>query len=131
MIAYLKHTPLLIFLMLTGTSSHGQLPTKQSGKPFNGIWVDKETTRHLEISFKDGYATIIDWTSKAQKRESGDIYKAFLRKGKLIMPEDTEFHAPYSEIRLKNNKLIYLTKPITNGKTSQWDKQVFIRSSKP
>jgi len=41
------------------------------------------------------------------------------------MPEDTEFHAPYSEIMLRNNTLIYLTKPITTRKSAQWDKQVF------
>jgi len=127
---YIKHIPLLIVLMLNGSSSHAQSSSKQQEeKLFKGIWVDKKTTRHLEISFENGYANIIDWTSNVQKRESGDIYKAFPKNGKLVMPEDTEFHAPYSEIILKNNRLIYLTKPISNGKTSLWDKQVFVRKS--
>lgn len=131
MMTYIKLIPLLIVLLLTGASSHAQSSSKQQvEKLFKGMWVDKKTTRHLEISFENGYATIIDWTSKVQKKESGDIYKAFLRNGKLVMPEDTEFHAPYSEIILKNNRLIYLTKPIINRKTSQWDKQVFIKSGK-
>ncbi len=128
---YIRHIPILFVLMLTGASSQVQSSSKQQvEKLFKGIWVDKITTRHLEISFENGYATIIDWTSKVQKRESGDIYKAFLRNGKLVMPADTEFHAPYSEIILKNNRLIYQTKPMSNGKTSQWDKQVFIKSGK-
>ncbi|MCD0488992.1 hypothetical protein LPB86_12200 [Pedobacter sp. MC2016-14] len=131
MMTYIKHIPVLIFLLLTAAPGQAQSPsTPQAEKLFKGIWVDKKTTRHLEISFENGYATIIDWTSKLQKRESGDIYKAFLRNGKLVMPEDTEFHAPYSEIISKNNTLIYLTKPIITKKTSRWDKQIFTRSSK-
>ena len=131
MITFIKHIAIIIVLMLMGVSSHAQSSSKQQvEKLFKGTWVDNKTTRHLEISFENGYATIIDWTSKVQKRESGDIYKAFIKNGKLVMPEDTEFHAPYSEIILKNNRLIYLTKPISNGKTSQWDKQVFTRSGK-
>jgi len=81
-------------------------------------WTDKKTIRHLHIYFENDYhATITDWTAKYQKRESG----------KLIMPEDTEHHASYSEITAENNILIYRTKVVGNGKTLSWDKQVFTR----
>lgn len=101
---------------------------KQTEKHFEGLWVDKKTTRHLEISFEGGYATIIDWTSKFQKRESADNYKAFLKNGKLILPEDSEHHAAYSEITAKDQTLIYLTKSTEAGKTSIWDKQTFTKA---
>jgi len=126
---YINHIPILIVLLLTGVFSPGQSSSKvQVEKRFKGLWVDNKTTRHLEISFGNGCATIIDWTSKAQKRESGDIYKAFLKNGKLVMPENPEFHAPYSEIISRNNTLIYLTKLSSNGNTVNWNRQVFTKS---
>ncbi|MEJ2901060.1 hypothetical protein [Pedobacter panaciterrae] len=67
---------------------------------------------------------ITDWTDRIQKPESGDIYKAFLKNGKLIMPEETDHRAPYSEIIFKNNRLIYLTKSIL---PQTWNKEIFTR----
>lgn len=40
------------------------------------------------------------------------------------MPEDKDHHAPYSEITVENNKLIYYTKLNGPGSTVAWDKQV-------
>jgi len=116
-----------VVLLFVNGISYAQSKQKQVEKVFEGLWVEKKTTRCLEISFGNGYATIIDWTSKVQKRESGDIYRAFLKNGKLIMPEDTEHRAPYSEIRFKNNKLIYLTRDIGMGRKPGWDTEVFTR----
>ncbi|SDJ52290.1 hypothetical protein SAMN04487898_103154 [Pedobacter sp. ok626] len=118
----------MVLLLLNGTGPAQSSKPKQTERHYEGLWVDKKTTRHLEISFKDGYATIIDWTSKFQKRESGDSYKAFLKNGKLIMPEDREHHAAYSEIIAKDQRLIYLTKSIGAGKASTWDRQSFTRA---
>lgn len=115
-------------LMTANVNIRAQSKRKQTENRFAGTWLDKKTSRCLEISFQDGYATIIDWTSKVQKQESGDVYKAYLKNGKLIMPEDKEHHAPYSEIIANKNTLIYLTKPMTIAKNSRWDKQVFTRS---
>ena len=120
----------LIVILITGATSQAHAQQKHSikriEKLFTGIWINKKSTRHLEISFNDGYATITDWTSKFQKRESGDLYKASLKNGKLFMPEDTQHRAPYSEILYKNNTLIYLTKGTATA-ASRWEKQVFTR----
>ncbi len=128
------YRPLTIYInVLYGYQTYIVTPNRQKGqsrqkKIFGGVWTDKKTTRHLQISFEnDQYATITDWTSKYQKRESGDVYKAFVENGKLIMPEDTEHHASYSEITAENNILIYRTKVVGNGIASSWDKQVFTR----
>ncbi|TCD01398.1 hypothetical protein [Pedobacter psychroterrae] len=121
---------IIVVLTTTGTSqaqSNQKQTQKQVEKLYSGLWTDKQTTRQLEISFQYGYATITDWTSKFQKRESGDIYQGSIKNGKLIMPEDTQHRAPYSEILYKNNTLIYLTKSIDSGKTLEWDKRVFTR----
>lgn len=129
MATYINSFILFMTLLLAGGNSPAQSSKpKQTEKYFEGLWVNKKTTRHLEISFSDGYATIIDWTSKFQKRECGDSYKAFLKNRKLIMPEDPEHHAAYSEILLKDQKLIYLTKPVGTGKTSTGDTQTFTRA---
>ena len=119
---------MLFVLSLINGKSHAQSAPKQTvEKRFAGKWQNKNSTRCLEISFEHGYATILDWTPKFQKRESGDVYKAFLKNGKLVMPEETEHHAPYSEIRLEHNRLIYLTKQMGVGRTSSFDTLVFTR----
>ena len=132
MINRIKSLIWIIVVLTTAGNSQAQSSQKQTQKQieklYSGPWIDKQTTRHLDISFKDGYASITDWTSKFQKRESGDIYKAHIKNGKLIMPEDTQHRAPYGEILYKSNTLIYLTKSIAPGKTPEWEKQVFTRS---
>ena len=123
---------LLPFITLSISNLHcyAQLPagTKQIEKIYGGVWTDKKTTRHLQISFEnDQFVTITDWTSKYQKKESGDVYKALIKNGKLIMPEDTEHHTAYSEITAENKILIYRTKVVGNDKKLSWDKQEFTR----
>lgn len=123
---------LMSFIALSISKIHcyAQSPAgaKQTEKIYEGVWTDKKTTRHLQISFENGqFATVTDWTSKYQKKESGDVYKALIKNGKLIMPEDTEHHVLYSEIIAENKILIYRTKVVGNGKALSWDKQVFTR----
>ena len=128
---YLKSFIVLILVLLfSGTVDAQSSADNLLKKHFAGAWVNKQSTRHLEIYFEDGYVTIMDWTAKFQKRESSDVYKAFPESGKLVMPEETEHHAPYSEIIFENNRLIYLTKVSQKGKTITWDRIVFTRSSK-
>lgn len=112
--AGIVRTLLTLFFLLAALRSQAQDPTieKRTQKQFEGLWENKKNTRRLKISFRQGYAMITDWTDRFQKPESGDIYKAFLKNGKLIMPEETDHRAPYSEIIFKNNRLIYLTKSI-------------------
>lgn len=127
------HSIAVVTLLLLGSlKSQAQFSAhKSTEKLFSGTWINKKTTRHLEISFENGYATIIDWTSKFQKPESGDVYKAFLKNGILVMPEDKEHHAPYSEIRIKGNKLIYLSRSSLLETSPKWDKEEFTRTANP
>jgi hypothetical protein len=120
----------LIALFFWNAEGYAQTPAeiKWAKKIFGGPWVDKKTTRHLRIFIeKDEYATINDWTSKFQKQESGDAYKAIIRNGKLIMYEDHEFHAPYSEISIQNNRLVYMTRYKSYDGKTIIEKQFFVR----
>lgn len=122
--------PILLFFLLAGTDACAQSLSELEAaeKLFGGLWVNKETTRCLQISFGDApHATILDWTRKFQKRESGDVYKAAIRKDRLVMEEDKEYHVPYSEIRVKNDTLLYLTKSLGTGIKTEWDRDVFTR----
>lgn len=124
-----RMVPLLILLLLNEVG-YAQISVKlQSLKQrYAGSWTDKKTSRCLEIYFENNqYATIMDWTSKYQNRESADVYKAIVKDGKLVMPEEKEHHAPYAEIIAENKKLIYRTKPLTISSTSNWITQVFTR----
>lgn len=122
-------TFLIIVLLATSMIQAQSTPKQKAEKRFTGTWLNKKSTRVLEIYIEGGYVTIMDWTKKFQKRESADVYKAFLKNGKLVMPEETEHHAPYSEIRLENNTLIYLTKITGIDKSVTWDKLIFTRTS--
>ncbi|CDT04861.1 hypothetical protein ACR780_11015 [Sphingobacterium faecium] len=119
---------IVLFFYKSSSCEQAPLTMMQIQKQYGGIWIDKKTSRCLQITFENvSYATITDWTRKYQSRESGDVYRAFVKNGRLVMPEDREHHAPYGEIEVKNNKLIYRTKPNGILKSSTWDKQIFTR----
>jgi hypothetical protein len=102
---------LLCLLLIPGASAQTPLEVKNADKLFSGFWIDRKTTRHLSINIeKDGYVVVNDWTSKYQKQESGDAYKAYIKGEKLIMPLDNEHHAPYAEMQIVDKKLVYITK---------------------
>lgn len=72
----------LFVLFLYKSNSYGQAPLKmiQIQKQYGGIWIDKKTSRCLQITFEnESYAMITDWTAKYQSRASGDVYKAFIK----------------------------------------------------
>jgi len=130
MLAFNKIFLFLIIWFLYPSNGYSQksVTITQLQKQYGGTWIDRKTTRCLQITFdNDQFATIIDWTRKYQGREHGDVYKAYIKKDTLVMPEDKDHHAPYSEITIENNKLIYRTKFTGIQKISIWDKQVFSR----
>jgi hypothetical protein len=119
---------IILFLYQSNGYSQESVTIRQLQKQYGGTWIDRKTTRCLQITFdNERFATIMDWTRKYQSRESGDVYKAYIKKDTLVMLEDKEHHAPYSEITIENNKLIYRTKSSGILKVSIWDTQVFTR----
>lgn len=130
MLVFKKIFLFLIILLLYQSNGYSQesVSIRLLQKQYDGVWMDRKTTRCLQITFEnDQFATVTDWTPRYQSRESGDVYKAFIKKGRLVMPEDKEHHAPYSEITIEKNKLIYRTKSTGIRKASTWDIQVFTR----
>ena len=125
--------PLLLIalaIMLLPVNTHAQTLhyIRQAKKAFEGAWVNKKEKRHLRIFIeKDGYVTINDWVSKYQKQENGDAYKAFIKNGKLVMPEDAQHHAPYSELIAKNRTLTYLTKYVDPKGKISLEKLIFVK----
>jgi len=118
----------LSLLLVTGASAQTPLEIKKADKLFSGFWIDRRTTRHLSINIeKDGYVLINDWTSKYQKQESCDAYKAFIKGAKLIMPVDNEHHAPYAEMQILNKRLVYITKYKDIEGKQIIEKEAFVR----
>ena len=119
-------------LMLLPVNTHAQTlhDIRQAKKTFEGAWGNKKEKRHLRIFVeKDGYVTINDWVSKYQKQENGDAYKALIKKEKLVMPEDAQHHAPYSELTVKNSKLIYLTRYVDLKGKINLERLIFVKET--
>lgn len=89
--------------------------------------MNKETARHLQLSFQGAQVTVLDWNGRLQKSDSGDVYRAILTNGRLVLAEDRLHHAPYSEILLEKDVLVYLTRPISEGGGKVWEREVFTR----
>jgi hypothetical protein len=122
----------VVWLLLLGFDGFSQSAVEISRvkKAFGGVWVDAKSTRHLQISVEtDGTVTINDWTSKSQQQESGDAYRAFIKNAKLTMPADPQHHAPYSEMVISDQRLIYLTAIDAPKGKRNFQKQFFARIS--
>ena len=79
-------------------------------KKYGGTWYSETDKTYITFYFETGldYATVNSWTSDIDKKENIDAYKAFIKDGKLILPaENSDHHAPYCEISIENNLLIY------------------------
>ena len=103
---------------------------KAAKKLFEGYWVNKKSKRHLTISFDiDDYATVNDWHGKwSQDNNTIDAYKAFVKKDKLVMPEDkTDLRCPYCEIIKKGNALLYRCRGMNTKDKSFIDQVLFVR----
>jgi len=104
---------------------------KAAKKLYEGEWVNKKAKRHLTISFDtDDHATINDWHGKwSQENNTIEAYKAFLKQGKLVMPEDkTDLRSPYCEIIKKGNLLLYRCREINTKNTKFVDNIWFVRA---
>lgn len=97
-------------LMSISTSAQTKAEVKASKKIYEGRWVDKKTKRHLVIVYNgQQYAELNDWTEGTGDNSSSvDAYKAWIKNGKLVMPESkTDLRCPYCEIVKKGNALLY------------------------
>ena len=121
-----------LLLMLLSINMLGQTKAelKVSQKLFEGRWVNKKEKRHLIISY-DGrkYVDINDWQGKwNQENNSIDAYKAWIEKGKLVMPESkTDLRCPYCEIIKKNNALLYRCMDMNTTDKKFRDSTLFVR----
>ena len=130
----IQRVPFLFVALLLLTGFCGSAQTKAeiavAKKVFEGRWVNKKAKRHLTISFDtEYYATINDWTGKViENVNSIDAYKAFVRQGKLVMPEDkTDLRAPYCEIVKQGNTLLYRCRGMNTKDQRFIDQVVFTR----
>lgn len=116
-------------LTTTNACAQTKLEIKRAKQLYEGDWVNKESRRHLRITFEpEGYATVNDWVGKFEAA-SVDAYKAFLEGGKLILPEDKEEHiAPYCELLVKNNVLQYRCKNLFPDNNAFTKGKLFIKS---
>ena len=105
------HILLTILFALICNHSYAQQKNQnfEFERKFEGSWYNKTTKRHISISFEKGidYATINDWIAVPKAGEI-DAYKAYIENDKLILyAENEDHHAPYCEMEIKNQKLIY------------------------
>jgi hypothetical protein len=103
---------ILILLQLFSLTAFSQTKAllSNSKKLYEGNWVNRKNQRHLSIAYdKAGYAEINDWHGKyTQDNNTIDVYKAWIEKNKLIMPESkTDLRCPYCEIVRNGNSLLY------------------------
>jgi len=123
---------LVVSMMLLNVPQQVNAQTKSAIRRtkalFEGEWIQKNTKRHLYIEFQpEEYFRIDDWGADTQQFRQGDIYKAFIRQEKLIMPEDKEHRAPYSELLIYNRQLIYVTKFSEGKNKTRLLKEVFTK----
>lgn len=126
----------LSMFFLLGPAAVIQAQTKRDNQTnihiYEGHWINKKQKRHLTISFEtdQGYFTINDWRDdKLRKIPMTDVYKAWPKDGKLIMPESTSDPlAPYAEILLVGRSILYRTKGIIDPKGKFIDSAFFVRS---
>ncbi|OIV43442.1 hypothetical protein [Flavobacterium johnsoniae] len=79
-------------------------------KKYDGTWFNESEKSFLTFYFEQGsdYAVVNTWTGSIDKKENIDAYKAFIKERKLILPaENSDHHAPYCEIDIENNLLVY------------------------
>lgn len=119
--------PLLMYAACPG-AAQTMAEIKHAKTLFEGAWINKKDRRHLTISIEnDGYITINDWVGK-WKGQSVDAYKAFIRKGKLIIPADTDHHGPYSELYRIGNTMVYMTEDNFLSNKTTIEKSIFTRT---
>lgn len=102
-----------------------------SKKAFEGRWINKTAQRHLTINYDNGliYATVNDWQGKmSDENNTIDAYKAWIEKGKLVMPESkTDLRCPYCEITKKEKVLLYRCRAMNTNTKQFIDSMLFVR----
>lgn len=94
----------------TGEITDQKPNLSELNKKFGGTWYSKTEKLYTTFYFEEGfdYATVNTWTDSIDKKENIDAYKAFIKGSKLILPaENSDHHAPYCEIDVENNLLVY------------------------
>jgi len=106
----MKICTFFIFLLL-------QLPAREQQsdtcKSFSGLWHHAESNRDIRILAEQTDNTkyiIYDSTrdKKGKMLGSEDIYPAFLKDDKLVMPASHSPRCPYCEIQQKQETLLYI-----------------------
>lgn len=117
-------------LATTDASAQTKAEIRASKRMFGGRWVNKKTKRHLIIVFgAEGYAELNDWSDPINGNSSSvDAYKAWIKGGKLVMPESkTDLRSPYCEIFKKGNALIYRCMSMFRKDNSFVESERFVR----
>lgn len=133
----IRNFGLLVLLTLVFITKNACAQTKaeirHAKKLFEGDWINKKAKRHLSISFDyNDYVLINDWHGKfSSDNNTIDAYKAFIKKEKLVMPEEKEdLRAPYCEILRKGNALLYRCKGMGPTAKVFIDEVWFVREKK-
>lgn len=114
-------------LLCSGTLRAGDAGAR---KQYEGTWYNRDTRRYLAFFFEDGsnVVTVNDWTGTGVRGAQVDAYKAFLQDdGSLLIPEDTEHHAPSCTLKLQGNKLAYICLETLNGPHPRFTETLFTR----
>jgi len=119
-------------LFATTAFSQTKAEIKASKKMFEGRWVNKKEKRHLTINYEGEYAEINDWHGKmSEDNNTIDAYKAWVKAGKLVMPESkTDLRCPYCEIVKKGDALLYRCMGMYNKDKRYIENTWFVREKR-
>lgn len=101
------------FLLLVFLISFNQSSPAQNIESFVGLWHQKRERVYLKIevdTLYESYVFLYAWKGRSNKkyRETIEVYRAFFKDGKLIMPASNEDHkCSYCEISISSDTLIY------------------------
>lgn len=94
----------------TGNITTQTFTRKDLIQKFGGTWYNETEKLYLTFYFEEGdnYATANSWTGSIDIKENIEAYKVFIKDNILILPaENSDHHAPYCEINVEYNKLVY------------------------
>ncbi|WP_143102083.1 hypothetical protein [Flavobacterium phragmitis] len=102
----------IMILILSLNNCNAQSPSniKQLSKKFGGTWYNSKEKYYLTFTFEKeyDYATVAIWKGKINNLENIDVYKAYIKRNKLILPaENDDHHGCYCEIDIEKNLLVY------------------------
>lgn len=99
----LRPTLILIIFCIASKSFAQSVVQKNN---FEGIWYNKENKRELNIKFDEECDCFI--INDKSKGYSEDVYNAYPKDDKLVMPvQNEDHHSSYCEIKIEKKQLIY------------------------